>query len=77
MIIYSFTVQNRWQLEFLAANCFMDDNHIIDRKLNVAITRARRQMIMTGNVETLSHNTVFREMISYVESKGGLFRYYE
>ena len=77
VIIYSFTVQNRWQLEFLAANCFMDDARIIDRKLNVAMTRARRQMIMTGNVETLSHNAVFREMISYVESKGGLFRYYE
>ena len=55
----------------------MDDARIIDRKLNVAMTRARRQMIMTGNVETLSHNAVFREMISYVESKGGLFRYYE
>lgn len=77
VIIYSFTVQNRWQLEFLAANCFMDDARIIDRKLNVAMTRARRQMIMTGNVETLSYNAVFREMISYVESKGGLFRYYE
>lgn len=72
VIIYSFTVQNTWQLGFLTANCFEEDGHIIDRKLNVAITRARCQMIMTGNEAVLSTNSIFRQMIAYIRSKGGL-----
>lgn len=72
VIIYSFTVQNEWQLEFLAGSCFEENGHVIDRKLNVAMTRARRQMIMTGNVETLSTNHIFSRLIEYVASKGGL-----
>lgn len=72
VIIYSFTVQSRWQLEFLTASCVTEDGRVIDRKLNVAMTRARRQMIMTGNVETLSANPVFRRMIEYVRAKGGM-----
>lgn len=71
VIIYSFTVQNEWQLEFLAGSCFYDGGRLIDRKLNVALTRARRQMIMTGNVGVLSKNAVFRELIDYVKDKGG------
>ncbi len=72
VIIYSFTVQNTWQLGFLTANCFEENGHLIDRKLNVAMTRARCQMIMTGNESILSENPVFRQMIEYVRSKGGL-----
>ena len=71
VIIYSFTVQREWQLEFLAGSCFSDGGCTIDRKLNVALTRARRQMIMTGNPGVLSTNAVFRELIGYVKSKGG------
>ena len=72
VIIYSFTVQNEWQLEFLAGSCFDEDGHTIDRKLNVALTRARRQTIMTGNAATLGKNLVFRQLMEYVKEKGGL-----
>lgn len=71
VIIYSFTVQNEWQLEFLAGSCFNEDGRTIDRKLNVAMTRARRQMIMTGNEEILSVNPVFKRLIGYVRRNGG------
>ena len=71
VIIYSFTVQNVWQLEFLAGSCFDENGRTIDRKLNVAMTRARRQMIMTGNEETLVANPVFRRLIDYVRAEGG------
>ncbi len=63
VIIYSFTVQRRSQLAFLTANCFTENGRTIDRKLNVALTRARRQMIMTGNVEVLKENALFTELI--------------
>jgi len=71
VIIYSFTIQNIWQLDFLAGNSFVEDGTIIDRKLNVAITRARKQMIMTGNPEILRNNQIFSELIEYVRGKGG------
>ena len=73
VIIYSFTIQNIWQLDFLAANCFVEDGHIIDRKLNVAITRARKQMIMTGNPQILRNNQIFYELMKHVKEKGGFF----
>ena len=77
VIIYSFTVQNAWQLEFLAASCFTDAGRVIDRKLNVALTRARRQMIMTGNVGVLSSNPVFSRLIEYVSGNGGMLAIHE
>ncbi len=71
VIIYSFTIQNIWQLDFLAGNSFVEDGAVIDRKLNVAITRARKQMIMTGNPEILRNNQIFSELMAYVKEKGG------
>ena len=70
VIVYSFTVQYRYQLAFLTANSLTEDNgQVIDRKLNVAITRARKQMIITGNEETLSYNETFRKLIEFMKEK--------
>ena len=74
VIIYSFTIQNIWQLDFLTGNSFVEDGAIIDRKLNVAITRARKQMIMTGNPEILRNNQIFNQLMDYVKEKGGYFQ---
>ena len=63
IIIYSFTIQQPVQLDFLTSNCFQEDGITIDRKLNVAMTRARKQLIMTGNVEILRQNAVFSQLI--------------
>ena len=63
VIIYSFTIQHPYQLDFLTANCFEENGKVIDRKLNVAMTRARKQLLMTGNVEILSANPLFAELI--------------
>lgn len=71
VILYSFTIQSRYQLEFLTANTFYEDDQPIDRKLNVAITRARKQLILTGNENILRQNILFSELIDYIQSKGG------
>ena len=63
VIIYSFTITHDYQLDFLAANTFTEHGHLIDRKLNVALTRARCQMIMTGCAPVLRRNTLFRQLI--------------
>ena len=71
IILYSFTIQSRYQLDFLTANTFYEDGQPIDRKLNVAITRARKQLILTGNEPTLRQNQIFAELIDYIKEKGG------
>nr|WP_314683261.1 AAA domain-containing protein [uncultured Prevotella sp.] len=73
VILYSFTIQSRYQLDFLTANTFYEDGQPIDRKLNVAITRARKQLILTGNEPTLRQNQIFAELIDYIKEKGGYY----
>lgn len=63
VIIYSFTIQQPYQLDFLTSNCFEEDGHTIDRKLNVAMTRARKQLLMTGNTQVLRQNSIFSQLI--------------
>ncbi len=63
VIIYSFTVRHRYQLDFLTANCFEENGRVIDRKLNVALTRARKQLLITGCAAVLQHNPLFAELI--------------
>lgn len=63
VIIYDFGINNLYQLDFLTANTFMEDGLPIDRKLNVAMTRARRQLILIGRASLLRHNPLLRELI--------------
>ncbi|MBX0332086.1 AAA family ATPase [Pontibacter sp. HSC-14F20] len=41
-----------------------------ERRMNVAMTRARRKLILVGDSATLSTNPFFAELIAYVESIG-------
>ena len=71
IIIYSFTVRQTHQLEFLTASTFLATPHgaepySVDRKLNVALTRARKQMIMIGCRHLLRRNALFRSLIDSV-----------
>ena len=64
VIIFSFGVTHRFQLDFLTASTFADDDGtLVDRKLNVALTRARRQMIIVGQSSVLNHVPLFRQLI--------------
>ena len=63
-IIYGFTVQKHYQLRFLTNNTFVENGKLIDRKLNVALTRAQEHLIMIGNPAILENNPLFRELIS-------------
>lgn len=68
-IVYGFTVRRPHQLTFLAENTFRDvsTGQLIDRKLNVAITRARERLILVGNPDLLRLNPLFRSLIAHVE----------
>ena len=64
VIVYSFAITRRYQLDFLTATTFVDDDGtVVDRKLNVALTRARRQMVIVGRPDLLSRVALFRQMV--------------
>ena len=63
-IIYGFTIQKHYQLRFLTNNTFVEDGKLIDRKLNVAMTRAQEHLIMIGNPKILKSNSLFKEILS-------------
>ncbi len=71
-IVYGFTIQQPYQLNFLTDNVFEEDGMIIDRKLNVAMTRARLNLVLIGNPWLLKRNVTFSKLIDFVKGKGGL-----
>lgn len=70
VIIYGFTVKYPYQLKFLTSATFEDPitGDIIDRRLNVALTRARKKEIIVGNPQIISQAPVFRSLIEYCAS---------
>ncbi len=62
IIIYSFCVSMPYQIRFLA-NIVNTDGVEVDRKLNVALTRARKQMIITGVADLLNLNPIYKRLI--------------
>ena len=73
-IIYGFTVQKRYQLNFLTANVFKDfDGTIVDRKLNVAMTRAQEHLILVGNPKVICQTPIFNQLVSYIKDHNGFY----
>lgn len=68
-IIYGTTVHRPYQLKFLTDNTFVDvDGTVVDRKLNVAMTRAREHLLIVGNAPLLSRNSIYRELVERFRS---------
>ncbi|KAA6304359.1 hypothetical protein EZS27_043993, partial [termite gut metagenome] len=61
VIIYSFCVNHTYQLKLLS-NVIEEDNVLIDRKLNVVLTRARKQLFITGVPELLCVNPIYANL---------------
>lgn len=72
IIIFSTTVSRPYQLPILSEPV-MTDGRELDRKLNVALTRARKQFFMTGNETLLRKCTAYREFLDFL-SKGQILR---
>ncbi len=73
IIILSFSINEYYQIEKLV-NFVDDKKREIDRKLNVAITRAREQLIFIGNEQILSNEKLYFKLIEFVKTKGGYIR---
>jgi len=61
IILISLCTNTRDQLEAMVSL----SEEGIDRKLNVALTRARQHLVIVGNPELLRENEVYRELIQY------------
>ena len=68
VILYSFCVNHRYQLKFLP-NLTEENGVLIDRKLNVALTRARKRLVMMGVPEILKENVIYAQLISAYDRK--------
>ena len=66
VIIYSFCVNHPYQLKFLS-NLTEEAGVLIDRKLNVALTRARKQMFITGVPGLLKRNPIYESLLNLIE----------
>ena len=75
VIIYSFTAKKKYQLSFLTNNEYVDprDGAVIDRKLNVAMTRARKHLILVGHAPLLRHDITFGRLIDYAKDNRAFY----
>lgn len=62
IIIYGTTVTRPYELDILS-NVVLLGDELVDRKLNVAITRARKQLFILGNEKLLRVNKLYRLLI--------------
>lgn len=71
IIFYSAAVNNRRQIEKLQSLVKIDETEV-DRKLNVALTRAKKHLIITGTKNILEKDEHYKNLIKFIEAKGGL-----
>ncbi len=65
IVIYGFTVSSFGQLEFLKESQYVEaDGTIVDRKLNVALSRAREQLIVIGDKRTIGSVKLYADLVS-------------
>ena len=62
IILYSTTISQPYQLDILSVTT-TDNGALIDRKLNVALTRAKKQMFMVGNERILRRSPLYQQFI--------------
>ncbi|MBP3669444.1 MAG: AAA family ATPase [Bacteroides sp.] len=66
VIIYSFCVNTLSQLKTLP-NLTEENGVIIDRKLNVALTRARKRLVIIGNPQLLREDPIYARLLDSIE----------
>lgn len=77
-IFYDLTVKQVFQLGFLTATTYLEqsDNakpYLVDRKMIVALTRARKQLVIIGNARLLSKAPLYRDLIESFRQSGDYF----
>lgn len=63
IILFGTTIIKQEQMDILSCPITDADGTLVDRKLNVALTRARRYMYIFGNPELLSSSPIYKALI--------------
>ena len=66
VIIFSATVCREDQLALLSEPVPAEGGQMVDRKLNVALTRARKQFFLIGNETVLRQCEAYRELLDFI-----------
>ncbi|MEG2181157.1 MAG: AAA domain-containing protein [Bacteroidales bacterium] len=72
LMIYSCCMNAPYQLNFLS-NTIEENGSRIDRKLNVALTRARKQMFIVGNPAVLKRDPIYASLLQYTRDINGYY----
>lgn len=76
IMICSLTVRHVSQLSFLTSATYCEDDglspapYYVDRKLNVALTRSRRHLVIVGNRRLLALSPVYGRLLADFERRG-------
>ncbi len=72
LMIYSCCMNAPYQMQFLS-NTIEDRGATVDRKLNVALSRARKQLFVVGNPSILKRDAIYRRMLEYLKSNNAFY----
>lgn len=70
IILLSLAINMSHQLPAIVS---LSDDEQVDRKLNVALTRARQQLVVLGNPKLLANDPRYAALMSWIKERGGYF----
>lgn len=72
VIVLSLCVNDGAQLQSLVS---LSTDGAVDRKLNVALTRARKHLVIVGNREILCQSPIYEALIAHIDAIGGTYSF--
>ena len=81
VIIFSTVITSAEQADWISAKRYDDDDDgdeldvEIDRKLNVAVTRAQERFYLVGNERVLNNLRAYGELLRWISDRGGFCEY--
>ncbi len=71
-IVISLAVNHPWELALLHSLQQLPDGTVVDRRLNVMLTRARQQLVLVGSAAIVHHSPLYRRLLAFVVDRGEL-----